>query len=57
MTTELVAKNKKKIFVRTRLVPAIVLLATALITYLLFGLHLQPGLKTSFGSPPSGIRM
>ncbi len=57
MTTNLVAKNKKKIFARTRLVPGIVLLATALITFLLFGLNIQPGLQTTFGLTPSAIKM
>ncbi len=54
MTTDLVPKNDKKIFSRSRLVPAIVILVMAVGTLLLFGVNLQPGVKSSFGLTPAG---
>lgn len=53
MTTDLASKNKK-LFTRKRVVPAVLILAGALLTFLLFCLNLKPGLKTSFGLTPGG---
>jgi ABC-type uncharacterized transport system permease subunit len=54
MTTNLANRNEKKSNLRTRLVPGILLIAAGLVILLLFGLNLQPGLKSIFGLTPRG---
>ncbi|HEY5158751.1 MAG TPA: ABC transporter permease [Anaerolineales bacterium] len=54
MTTNLANNNEKKSNLRTRLVPGILLIAAGLVILLLFGLNLQPGLKSIFGLTPRG---
>ena len=54
MTTNLAKNNEKKSSLRTRLVPGILLIAAGLVILLLFGLNLQPGLKSIFGLTPRG---
>ena len=54
MTTDLDRKSEKKSNPRTRLLPGILLIVVGLAIIFLFGLNLQPGLKSTFGLTPQG---
>jgi len=49
MTTEITEQNSKNSFIRTRILPGLILIAIGLLILLLFGMDTQPGQQATFG--------